>query len=166
MSNNLFFGGVPTEPDVKKLLEAWPLEQLNRDRGKVITHKEIARVIEEAVRSNRYRTVVTAWRKHLETNADVSLRIVAERSVGYRVLHEHERTDHGLRDAKTATRGLKRAAVRVNMVDVTKLDDAQTKRHDHIARGLAVASSHIDGSLKKIRAELKGVVALPHRRES
>lgn len=57
----LFSGGVPTDIDVQRLSERWAIP----DEGTLIPYTEVAALIGVAHGSNRYRSVVSAWRRRL-----------------------------------------------------------------------------------------------------
>lgn len=86
MSDNrttTFFRGIPTEPDVKRLEEAFGVPKI----GTEIKYKAIADTIREAVGSHRYQSVVVAWRKRLENNHRVVLGTIS--GLAYVVLDGH-----------------------------------------------------------------------------
>jgi len=57
----LFRGGVPTDIDVERLAARWGIP----DEGVVIPYAEVAEAIGQPHGSNRYRSVVSAWRRRL-----------------------------------------------------------------------------------------------------
>lgn len=87
MGESVFHGGVPTEPDVKKLLEAFA----EKATGSEITHEEVEQVLGISRNANRYRIVVEAWRSHQFKQNNIE--IGALRGVGFKYLLPGERVD-------------------------------------------------------------------------
>ena len=63
-NTKIFLGGVPTEPDVTALNEAFPVSELLP--GKFIEDSQISAVINVSPRSSRFKTVLDRWRKVAE----------------------------------------------------------------------------------------------------
>src|SRR5262245_53413982 len=103
-----YFGGIPTEPDVRRLMDRFCAPEPG-----VIPHEEIEKEIREESDSSRYRTIVSAWRRRLrrEHNIDTS----AEPGHGIRILTEPERVDVSKRDLGRGVRGIVRSHVRIRM---------------------------------------------------
>lgn len=59
-NTKIFLGGVPTEPDVTALNEAFPVSELLP--GKFIEYSQISAVINVSPRSSRFKTVLDRWR--------------------------------------------------------------------------------------------------------
>lgn len=68
----LFFGGIPTEPDITALKESFPASTLKP--GVLVSYQDIEKVISCAIRSNRFRTVVNRWREELEKDGGIVTR--------------------------------------------------------------------------------------------
>jgi len=98
MDKNLFWGGVPTEPDVKLIRNNWP----DLPEGLAISYNDIARLLGIDAKSNRFLTVTTRWRSILfqEKNIVIGCR------AGYKfvVLSPEGRVDLGARKIKTGMR--------------------------------------------------------------
>lgn len=121
-----FFGGLPTDLDVKKLAERFGVPA----PGTLLRHEEIAECIGAAWKSNRYRTVLNQWRRKLlkEQNLDT----IVEAGEGLKILRPIERVDASEADFKSSTRKLRKAAVRVSLVDEKTLDEPGRRRRDHL----------------------------------
>lgn len=65
----IFLNGVPTEPDVIALTQAFGVPQ----EGVPISYADVAKVIHVTVVESRFKTVTSAWRKQLRINHDVIL---------------------------------------------------------------------------------------------
>lgn len=66
--DSLFFGGMPTGPDVKKLNDRWP-EPKQGDR---FSYSEIERTIGISRNEGRFHSITNAWRADLQSKGFVS----------------------------------------------------------------------------------------------
>jgi hypothetical protein len=120
-----YYGGVPTKPDVDKLIEKWGIPE----EGTQITYEQIETVLgikRNGERSSRYRTVVSAWKKRLETEHDVFL-FTDIGDPGDLVVGVSRKLAQSVNALK---RGLE-----LNDVSKTRrheLSEEQRKRHDHM----------------------------------
>lgn len=136
----VFYAGLPTELDVRKLLDAFGVPAI----GTVLSHDEIAAAIGVKPSSVRYRTVVTAWRKKLEVLHQV--RLGADRGRGFKSLDERERIDESTTATREGLRKVARAATRAASVDT---DDAQLRtRRDVLVRFAAHMKAEANRQLK------------------
>lgn len=67
----LYFKGLPTDMDIRKLREKYPITELTR--GKVITYAEIEKLLELEWNSNRFKTVTNRWRRLIEKESGLYL---------------------------------------------------------------------------------------------
>ena len=143
----VFFGGVPTEPDVEKLFMRWPEKDLKP--GDVIKYSDIATVIGVPVEDTRWQTVTQRWRRKLET---AGLYFKCVDGAMFVVMTEAEKA--GLAVNRLAQAGKKAlSAVAVShRTDRSALDEVQRARLDWV-----------EGSAAKIRAvtQLRRKIALP-----
>jgi len=130
MSGNrkIYFGGVPTDGELKLLLEAF--DDLKEEA--VITHDQITEVIGVEWKTDRYRTVTDRWKKTIfrEQNIDIA----AIPSVGFRVLTPDERVKYGIKDAGSAHRKLTRARTRTGRADTKRLSEQMLLKQEHAMR--------------------------------
>jgi hypothetical protein len=124
---NVFFGGVPTEPDVEKLRKEWPEEEL--EPGDIIPYDEVCSIIGVKFRQSRFRTVTNAWRKMVEEETNII--IGTEPSVGFRVLSESEKAKLSGSKLRASTRAAKRSYIVAARVDRCKLEEEEQKKLDH-----------------------------------
>jgi hypothetical protein len=159
MTTTLYFGGIPTGPDVKRLLE-----RFGSPAPGLIPYEEIERAIDERRGHSRFRTVVIAWRHRLLRESNIATR--AEAGEGIRILTEPERVDEGKRMIGLSARRVL-AQHRWNlMIDVTKLDELARRKHDHLVRySLALATSAQTG-MKQLNAALKVPEQLPRGKQA
>lgn len=124
-----YFGGLPTQPDVNRLNEAFALKV-----GDEIRHEQIEAVLGVSRNSNRYRTVTNAWRNNRRM---YGLELGSVTGVGFRVLDPAERIDRGYADVRSGVRKQLRAIDRTSAV-ITD-DPALQKKQEVLHRyGLAV----------------------------
>ena len=121
----LFFGGVPTEPDVKKLHEAFGVP----DRGAVVSHSEIAAVIGVYRDESRYWTVVNRWRKDIEQEHGIVSDVDPGNAVEF--LTDERAFDFGLKKRRSAIRVHWRHNTIIHLVRAEKLGKAARDRLDH-----------------------------------
>ncbi len=134
-----FFGGIPTKPDVEKLMDHFSVQE-----GDVIEHENIIAVIGVEPSSNRYRNVVNAWRKALLTQKNLLL--VAIPSVGYKVLTPTERVAHGVDGFVKSGRRIRKNAFLLGLVPDQELSGVDRAKKDHVVRvSIAVLDSMSDG---------------------
>ncbi|KQP36110.1 hypothetical protein [Pseudorhodoferax sp. Leaf274] len=130
--SKVYFGGMPTEPDVKKLLAAFPDIQ----EGDEIAHEDIERVIGHKREDNRYRAVVAAWRKRLLNDENQDLGAVS--GIGFKCLAPDERISRSVDGFQSGTRKQLRSVRRAQLVRTD--DPILTAKQDGMRRyGLALA---------------------------
>lgn len=141
---SLFLGGLPTEPDVKRLIEAFetPAE------GRIIAHGEIGAIIGHDHRSNRYRSVVGAWRQQLLKLHNIELEAVP--GVGYKALAPHERMTASIRGYGRGVRKIGRSVTSIRRVPVERLDADRKRVAEHATR-------HMEATLTQARADSKSI---------
>lgn len=123
----LFLGGVPVRSDVDRLIEG-----LEYEPGTLIAHNEIAALIGVAKGTNRYRTVVGAWKRRMLSERNVDIQV--ERGVGYRVLLEPERVAHGVKGYRAALKAGGKAVGRVARADPERLNGTQQRQRDYMIK--------------------------------
>jgi len=133
----IFRGGVPLEPDVRKLIDRFGTPNENA----LIPYDEIARLISAAYDTNRFRSVVRAWRKQLERPPHVR-RLVAQSDLGaYRVLDGDGHVKHAGRRIRQAIGGIKRQVESLINIDPSRLsaDGKLSRDHELLSGGTAIA---------------------------
>src|SRR5690348_13306530 len=97
------------------------MENIKPKSGDVYDHKDIAGVAGVEFPSNRYRGLISAWRKRLLRELNIDIEAVI--GFGYRVLDDNERVSVGIKDFGLSVRNMGRSAQRIALADVQKLDD-------------------------------------------
>jgi hypothetical protein len=139
MSGKQYFGGLPTGPDVKLLLEHWP--QIKE--GQEISHEEVERVLKLKRDETRYRGVTMAWRKHLFRNDNIFVDAIA--GVGFQCLDPKGRVENGIKVFRKGTREQWRSIDRLKRVQEKDLDPVSQTKRDHVIRlGLAIHAQATD----------------------
>lgn len=116
MSNFTFAHGIPTEPDVARLMEAFKVPAA----GTVIQHPAIENLIGQKRKSYRYKSVTDAWRKKLYKDHNCIMGAIP--TVGYKSLEPDERAEFIGSKYKTGIRHVKRSqnvAIRTDLTGMT-----------------------------------------------
>lgn len=114
MGTTCFFGGMPTQPDVTRLVDlfgAQPAVGTQFEHAQVEAALGLQRPKDEC----RYRTVTTAWRAYmLRTNG---IEIGAVRGVGFEVLSDTARVAGGVQGVRHGARKQLRSIHRAALVN-------------------------------------------------
>ncbi len=121
MRNQIYFGGKPVGPDVRRLEEKFS----DRGPGDTVTYEEMSKVLGVDLRSNRFNTVRAAWMKYLFIEKNIACACVPGQ--GVRLLPEEERTSDGVRTARHGARKIRRGHVKVAAVRLEKLQTEEQK---------------------------------------
>ncbi len=143
MGSRLFRGGVPTGPDVARLLEAIPAEP-----GTSVSHDQVAELIHTQVGSSRFRSVTNAWRNKLFRD-----RLLQTNSEGgeFRFLTADESLDKGLGGFKRVGRAAGRLRVRVDAVNPSDLTTPEKQgRHVLLRRAAQAVGDEAAKSAKTV----------------
>jgi len=125
--NKQYFGGLPTNLDVRKLRKAFdPLHV-----GTEITYEMVEDVLGIAQDKPRWKTVTAAWRKQLLNEEGLDLGI-GKAGVSFKCLNEKERIDDSIGRFKQGTRKQMRAVKRAIVVQTD--DPLLQKKQDSIQR--------------------------------
>lgn len=154
--SKLFLGGIPTEGDVKLLLEAFPAIEA----GQLIPYDRVAEVIKVDRGTSRFKTVTAAWRRALNRTQNFVLEAVSGQ--GFRRQTEIERSQ---KDRAGWRQDQSRAARRVRdlaRVDTREFEERDQKAHDHARRVLQAHAEHTSTTVKEL-APPAPLRALPKR---
>lgn len=158
VKSKLFFGGVPTEPYVKRLNEHFG--ELEAD-GRVIEHAELEPLVDAKKGSNAYKTRVDAWRRALWRTRQLVLDGRYAAGEGYKVLSPNEMVRHSTREAHSGRRRFERALA---VASVAALDELDEEHRELQALALSSYSKvlTVDKETRKsIAAALRKREALP-----
>jgi len=138
----LRFGGVPTDPDIKRIRDRWPDSDLAP--GQSIACDDVATVLGLPKTSHRFQTVTARWRKLVERGPTAL--VIGRRDGEFRVLAPGQVVNANERDFRGGFKRFRRGSIRgVRSVDVSQLSDDEKKRHDLHAKlaGKVLAVSSI-----------------------
>lgn len=155
----VYFGGVPTEPDVQKLVDKFGVPAPG-----VIAHADLEKVLGLTVKESRYRTVVGAWRGRLLREHNVAS--VAAIGEGIRILTEPERVEYGRRTFGLTARKVVRNHRWAMMIDASKLSETEKVRCAHLVRATAAGAAAMVTTHKDLSIALKVPEQLPNRHET
>lgn len=122
----VFNAGIPTSPDIRKLMDQWPV----LSDGQRITKGEIAEVISTPSDSFRWKTVVHQWRRKLFREQNVLLKAIPR--VGYEVANPDERVGLAGAKYKSGLRHVRRAGDIVTRTDTRRLSPDARRAADHL----------------------------------
>jgi hypothetical protein len=148
VKDNLFFGGVPTEPDVRALRDAFPEAEM--EPGTIIPYERVEALIGAGRKSNRWKTVTEKWRKIVENQTGrVIIGTVA--GVGFKVLDNTQKVDLGYSKFSSAVRIARRAHIITARLDAGASDDDKARALQLQRRTAAVIAT----------AQVRSVADLP-----
>lgn len=131
MADKLFFGGIPTEPDVRALREAYPEKDMKT--GTLIPYADVAKLIHCDKDSSRFHTVTSRWRRMVEREAD-RIVIGTEANVGFKVLDNSQKLDLGHSKLTSAVRSTRRAFILTSRVEIKALTEEERERLTNLQR--------------------------------
>lgn len=130
MKNGMYFGGIPTSPDVNRIRESFPDSSLS-----VVTYEEIEKVLGCDRGTNRFKAVTNRWRKLVEKESGKVIGVEAGK--GFKVLNETEKLDLGCQKFASAVRLGRRSFVVTGLVDRKGLSSEDASRLDHMQKRAA-----------------------------
>ena len=120
------FGGIPTGPDVKRIREKFPDNELKP--GDTIGYDKIGKLIGVEYGESRFFTVTNAWRKALRTESDLIIGVVA--GEGFVVLDENEKSHLVGRKIMRSVKQLRSGYKVMQTIDIKKLGEDERKSYD------------------------------------
>jgi hypothetical protein len=140
--SKMFFGGMPTDIDVRRLEEAFPKLQ----EGDDISHEQVEAVIGVDHTKSRYRVVTNAWRKQLLRDSNIELGSVS--GVGFRCLKPEERISGSVKGFQQGVRKQMRSVKRSALVRTD--DERLMKKQDLLRRYGAAIVNEATNMMKEI----------------
>lgn len=133
-----FFGGVPTEIDIRGLREAFPAASLTP--GRVIQYSAFEGVLRVPHTSHRYHTVMHRWRKIMEREAGILFDAPGDKTLV--VQDDSGKVDTSCRKLRSSVRAGRRSIVIAGLVDLSGLSVEEKARHaDTVQRAGAVIAA-------------------------
>lgn len=144
----LFRGGVPTAPDVRRLVEAFGVPE----EGALIPYTEIEKVLGYERKSCRGNTVLWTWRRQLLREHNV---MMGTRPEGLVALTPAERVSVGKTKIGHGLRGVRRGSVLLETTDRARLSPELRNEVDHATRCSAAAllAARAEGKRVKVLLE-------------
>lgn len=146
----LYFGGLPTEPDIKKLREVFPESEMKP--GKAIAYEEVSAIIKVPYGSSRFQAVTNQWRKVVEKETNII--IGTKPGEAFVVLSESEKVGLSGDQLRKAGRRARRAWVVSQRIERTALTEEERRRLDH-HQGVAsnvIASAQLRNGKRQLPA--------------
>jgi len=129
--SGIFEGGIPAEPDVRKLMEAYPEDSLNLNM--VIPYGDVEKIIGIKYGPGRWKTVTKRWRD--DVKRDLGKIIGHEEEdlgVAFRVLNHPGKVRLGVRSERKIKTQVKRIREIVALVDRKALTDTECGTLDRL----------------------------------
>lgn len=155
-----FRGGLPYAVDVKRLEDAFPVEEMTE--GRVITHEQMERILGEKKATQRYYGVANSWLSKLKEKHGIF--VIWEAGTGLKVLDPAGILDHAETRTTQKIRQTGRAIRTFAWVDRTRLDSTGQQRLDHQMRIASALKEAGDSARRQLAIELSPVISLPKRR--
>ncbi len=124
--SNLFFGGIPTAPDVDALIEEFGVPEI----GVLISYSNISKVIGVPKDKNRFKSVTDAWKKRLDIKHNVIIEAI--RNNGFKALSPSGRVGLGSRQIKSAVKKINNTTRILVRTDKKNLSDSEKLFTEHI----------------------------------
>ena len=121
----LYRGGIPTAPDVQKIVENIEVEV-----GQVIPYTMLEQILHESRDTSRFKTVVHSWRNRMFRELNVIMDAVP--NVGLKVLDNHERVNYSSRKIKHGFRRIRKGSIIAAKTSRAGLKPDEVKSLDHI----------------------------------
>jgi hypothetical protein len=120
-----YFRGIPTKPDVEKLLDVFKLRE-----GMIIQIEDIESELGVNRKTHRYAAVTTAWRKRVYREQNLDIQGTGEGS--YRVNNPDERITHASDYVERGRRSINRGIVLAYATDEKRLSSENAARRNEI----------------------------------
>lgn len=130
---------------------------LTLNYGDIISHKDIAKIINEPYKSRKYQSVVdkTKW-KLLEANKTIK-NIVGQ---GYKVLEPDEYTDYSLKFMQQGLVDISKSDKIQRFAPVNQMSLQQRMVHNQVSDRTAILKAHMSGATIEVKMLAKNPSAL------
>lgn len=120
-----YFRGVPTEPSIQKLRDAYPEMKI----GDRIPYSAVERLIGCKRESFRFKTITARWRKLIEHERDLVIGVVP--TIGFEILDDPQKLNLGASKLKSAIKTARRSYTIFSRVDRAALSASDQSRLIH-----------------------------------
>jgi len=124
---SLFFGGLPTDIELKKLRDAYPESQMKP--GDFFSYPEIEKLLDLKWKSSRFGTVTGRWRRVVESETNIF--IETDPGKGFKVLSEAEKVALSGKQIRKAGKRFRRSFVIGSRTDRKALKEKDLEKLDH-----------------------------------
>lgn len=154
MAGKMYFGGIPTRPDVQAIMDKIRLEA-----GESVSKKAIAEIIGQPESASRFRTVTNAWRARLMNEQNIEIIVDGD---DFRALLPNERLSHTVGKFTKGGRMIARSTRSAATIKASELSRDDQTRLAHFQRASA-AILHQMSEAKKELEPPKAQAVLPFR---
>lgn len=123
----IFGGGVPTAPDVKKLVDSIGIPK----EGDVVAYTQLEKLLRLNRDSFRFRTVLNAWKRKLFAENNVLMTSVP--TVGYKAADPSERIVDSKSRVRSGFKKVKMGSVVAGSTDRARLSDDEKSQQTKLA---------------------------------
>lgn len=150
-----FWNGVPTKPDVDKLLVLFRKLEV----GDEVSHESMEKVLHQQRSTARYRTVVTKARKEFAKESGVVLVAVSGSGLAYPSGRDQLR--YGADKVRAGVRSVRRGTEITAMVGDDRLDSAGKAARDFAAQRMLALAEYTKTEARKIQMAVVPTKSLP-----
>lgn len=143
--SKLFFGGVPTGPDVDNLMK------LEIVPGSEVSYAVIEEIISARAGSSRFRTVTSVWRKRIFRHRQI---VSKAEGASIRFLTADEASDASRDDMHKIGRATGRAYTRVSSIKIEELTAQKREGHRLVVKEFDRMMTQAQQSAKAIAAPI------------
>lgn len=153
--SKVFLGGVPTGPDVRRLIERFGTPEV----GTTIPYAEITAIVGSAPEKSRFKSVTGAWRRKLLN--EYGIEMAPRDGEAFVVLSERERVTSGVKKVGSLTRQLGRVAKRAVLISTDRVDDETRQDIEALRQHTEVIAKAAIGGAKKLTNALAPPEQMP-----
>lgn len=143
-AGKLFFGGMPTEPDARKIVEVI----LKLEPGAVAPYSDLEAATGIKRGTHRFATVLSAAKRTLLR--DHNVRVVAARSEGLKRLKEDQRISVAAQEFGGAAKRIRRATIEASRIRTERLSVEDANVVTHARRVMEATCSALRDSSNQI----------------
>jgi hypothetical protein len=123
----IYFGGIPTGPDVNRLVDAFKVQEMNL--GDLIPYEKVSEIIGQGQNSSRWRSITNAWRKKIENEHNIIIRCDNEKPA-FRLIKEGEKVKYSSEKICSAAKAARRSLAILTVVNLKELTEDERKTFD------------------------------------
>lgn len=148
-------GGLPYEPDVRKLEEKYP----NPEEDQVITHEDFEKLLSLTRGPGRYYGVIKSWQKRLFNLRNIDSQWIQGK--GVKILGPADRLEVGESGIRRKLKQVKREVRRTGATPRERLNEMGQRHYDHTMMNAAKMLPALEEMRKQLSIDLAPVKSLP-----